>query len=39
MEVEDGEHLLFVETTSDDIEGLLDQLPAFLDSIMSTNDQ
>lgn len=33
-----SDHMLFVETTSDDIEELLEALPEYDDSIMSNND-
>lgn len=36
--VTDDEHILLVETTSNDLENLVEALPNFNDSIMSTND-
>ena len=39
MECAEDEHLLFVETTSEDIEGLVEALPDFVDSVMSNNDK
>ena len=37
--VESGHHLLFVETTSEEIEDLLASIPEFPEAIMSQSDQ
>lgn len=39
MNVEPEQHLLFVETTSQDIEGILDILPEFSEALMSQSEQ